>query len=420
MPLYITMGGLIEALSGFTGQIELLQANMRNLVSITPGVIDSAKELSTKLSQLSPNALKNLHEPPIITELGREKKSDTQASSLELDETRLNLMRETSYHARSNITCPIAPPEIGEGYQFNHGIFKDNLDSYKHFISNIGKEFTVEDESIQKHVAEIKTAFSSWLNEFNSIHDSINGAIPIENIREEYNIPLRLMSREEIDKIKNNESLAAQSSLRWLNLASHSLKLLDKINTGDLSPRATYKSGELKKFLLKEMEEKFTNENIQKLCNLCKKNRKALDLVDTQLTNLNYLKENIRDKFEPSLDKYKLSNLDAEEGLSLNIRNINYIEGFFEEETKKQQVNIEHLCATLNRVHEAYTKNYPLEGDIGNPDRYKIASQILNIVQLIKKQSRSETQEVLSESGKTFVSSLEGFYTIEKEKTASL
>ena len=69
MPLYITMGGLIEALSGFTGQIELLQANMRNLVSITPGVIDSAKELSTKLSQLSPNALKNLHEPPIITEL---------------------------------------------------------------------------------------------------------------------------------------------------------------------------------------------------------------------------------------------------------------------------------------------------------------------------------------------------------------
>ena len=107
--------------------------------------------------------------------------------------------------------------------------------------------------------------------------------------------------------------------------------------------------------------------------------------------------------------------------MTINARNIDYIEGFFTKETEnREKIDTQHLCTMLNSVHEAYTKNYSLEGCVGNEDRNKIASQILNIVQLLKKQSTPETQESLSESQKSFINSLENFYTIEKENTKKL
>jgi hypothetical protein len=50
------MDGLIETLSRFT-------SGVKNLSNIIPDVLNSTHELSTKLSQLSPDALKNLHKP---------------------------------------------------------------------------------------------------------------------------------------------------------------------------------------------------------------------------------------------------------------------------------------------------------------------------------------------------------------------
>ena len=65
------MGSIIEALSGFTGHVKLLQTGIQNLShNIIPGVLNSAKTLSTELSQLSPEVLKNLHSPTTLLNTG--------------------------------------------------------------------------------------------------------------------------------------------------------------------------------------------------------------------------------------------------------------------------------------------------------------------------------------------------------------
>jgi hypothetical protein len=161
------------------------------------------------------------------------------------------------------------------------------------------------------------------------------------------------------------------------------------------------------------MEEKFSSENTEKLISLCKNNKKTLNLDDRDIS---LIQKSLKD-FDPHEHAWRVSNLgldpDTSKGLNLNHGNIDYIAGFFQTETKNQKVNIQHLCAILDNVHKAYIEKYPREGYIGEAGRHKIASEISNIVQLVKQQNPSETE-------KTFVSSLEDFYTIEKEKTGSL
>ena len=188
------MGSIIEALSGFTGHVKLLQTRIQNLShNIIPRVLNSAKTLSTELSQLSPEVLKNLHNPTTLLNTGTNvslSAPDIQTSIINTGGTESNeqlytitleLLRETPYDKRSHISYPEAALEIGEAYQFNHGLFKDTLNSsYKTFISTIGKEFTAcpkesdskqqTEERLQKAIEAVKSPFTSWLNNFNSVH----------------------------------------------------------------------------------------------------------------------------------------------------------------------------------------------------------------------------------------------------------
>lgn len=420
------MDSLIKTLHGFTDHLGSFQTVIQNLKEVIPTVIDSAKQLSKELSQLpSTDVLTKIHEPPKLTTHNNQGREDE-----ELAETKLALAKTQDYDSRGKINYASKPLEIGEGYQFNHGLFKDNLNSsYIKFISSIDKEFTARpreqlgtkeaEEQLQKAIEAVKSPFTSWLNNFNSVHNSTNGAIPIENIQKDYKIPFRLMSKEQINEIKQKEDLAAQSSLMWLRLAQKSIRLLDKMATGrykaggTLSQIGAYQIGELIKFLLQEMEEKFSSENTEKLISLCKKNKKTLKLGDGDISSI---LESLKN-FDPHDYAWRVSDLglnpDTNQGLNLNQGNIDYIAGFFQTETKNQKVNIQHLCATLYNVHKAYIEEYPSEGNIGNEGRHKIASEISNIVQLLKKESLSEEQ-------KSFINSLETFYTIEKENTKNL
>jgi len=417
------MDGLIETLSRFT-------SGVKNLSNIIPDVLNSTHELSTKLSQLSPDALKNLHKPEnnLKTTYPATEESTLDETSDSLDQIKLAVNRSESYEKRSGIYYSGTVPEIGEAYQFNHGIFKDNLNcSYKQFISAIEKDFTAKDKyssRLQDQVIpRIKETFTSWLANFNSAHDSINGAIPIENIQEKYSIPFQLMSPKAVQDIKDQESKAAKNSLIWLNLANESSNLLstiNKINTNDppydaatLNPHATYKIGELKKFLLTELEEKFNPVNIEKLLRHCKKHQKTLDLDKDALERLTSLQEWIKD-FKSDNYKHSVSKLDIKEGLTINARNIDYIEGFFTQETeKREKIDTQYLSTMLNSVHQSYTENYPREGYQGETERNKIASQILNITLLL-------TNQELAKKEKDFLDSLQNFYMIEKENTKSL
>ena len=192
------------------------------------------------------------------------------------------------------------------------------------------------------------------------------------------------MSPQAVQNIKDQESKAAEDSLKWLNLAAKSLNLLhtiNKINTdtppfdaATLNPRGIYEIGELKKFLLKELEEKFNPKNIEKLFQHCKKHQKLLNLDKDEMQNLIDLQETIKN-FKSDSYKDSVSELDINKGLTINARNIDYIEGFFTKETEnREKIDTQHLCTMLNSVHEAYTKNYSLEGCVGNEDRNKIAS----------------------------------------------
>jgi hypothetical protein len=433
------MDSLIKTLHGFTDHLGSFQTGIQNLEKVIPTVIDSAKQLSKELSQLpSTDVLRNLHKPVnlgISSPATQPIVGETNSDPNPLPQIELALIKSQSYEKRSNIYYSEAALAIDEAYQFNHGIFKDNLNSsYTKFISSIDKEFTPKDKyssRLQDQVIpKIKDNFTSWFQNFNLVHDSINGASPIENIQEKYPIPLKLMSPKAVQNIKDQESKAAEDSLKWLNLADKSLNLLhtiNKINTdtppfdaATLNPRGIYEIGELKKFLLKELEEKFNPKNIEKLFQHCKKHQKLLNLDQDAMQNLIDLQKTIK-SFKSDSYKDSVSELDINKGLTINARNIDYIEGFFTKETEnREKIDTQHLCTMLNSVHEAYTKNYSLEGCVGNEDRNKIASQILNIVQLLKKQSTPETQESLSESQKSFINSLENFYTIEKENTEKL
>jgi hypothetical protein len=360
------MGSLIETLSRFT-------SGVKNLSNIIPDVLNSTHELSTKLSQLSPDALKNLHkrENNLKTTYPATAESTLDETSDSLDQIKLAVNRSESYEKRSGIYYSGTAPEIGEAYHFNHGIFKDNLNSsYIKFISSIEKDFTPKDKyssRLQEQVIpKIKENFTSWFQNFNSAHDPINGAIPIENIQK-YSILLKLMSPKDVQEIKNQESKAAEDSLKWLNLADKSLNLLHTINeintdnapydAATLSPRGTFEVGELKKFLLTELEKKFNPENIEKLLQHCKKHQKTLNLDKDEMLKLTYLQEDIKN-FKADDYKDSVSELDINEGLTINASNIDYIEGFFTKEAENQEGNSKHLCTMLNSVHEAYTKNY--------------------------------------------------------------
>ncbi|MFM7457081.1 MAG: hypothetical protein ACKO3R_00255 [bacterium] len=431
------MGSIIEALSGFTGHVKLLQTGIQNLSNIIPGVLNSTEELSTRLKQLPADVLRNLHKPMDLESSSAKQPivGETNSDPDSLARIELDLMKSQSYEERSRIYYSEAALAIEKAYQFNHGLFQDSLNSsYVEFIRSIDKEFTQNDQSFYRFkdqvIPKIKNDFTLWLQNFNSVHDSINGASPIDNIQEKYPIPFTLMYSQAVQEIRDKESKAAEDSLKWLNLAGKSLNLLytiNRINTDNapfdaatLNPRGIYETGELKKFLLKELEEKFNPKNIEKLVKHCKKHHKLLNLSEDAKQNLIDLQTTIKN-FKSDSYKESVSELDINQGLTINVRNIDYIEGFFTKKTEnREEIDTQRLYMMLNSVHQAYTEKYTQEGYVGEKDRNKIASQILNIVQLLKKQSTPQTQESRSEKQENFINSLENFYTIEKEKTASL
>jgi hypothetical protein len=402
------MSSLAGALSKFTDHLGSFQTRIQNLANVIPTVIDSAQELSTELKQLSPDRLENLHKPQPITN-----NQQTENNDEDLDEVKLDLARTQDYHSRGKIHYASKALEIGVGYQFNRRVFQDNLETYKAFFSEIDNYFTQAPSSLWL----TKNDFTKWFKSFQNIHKSDTEIIPIGNIE----VPKwKLLQTVEDDAQKLQ---IAQSSKAWLDLANESLKLLKSahgINSvpyigegaDTMNPSGIYQIGELKKFLLAEMQENFNKDNLEKLLKICSDNKKILGLDYHQMENLKKSVGELK-SFKPKQYLETMSDFDLTESLTLNPKNIDYIRSVFTKQIEAKPSDTEYSCLMLDKIHSGYIENYPQESSIDDKDRNKTASQILNMIELVQSQNHSEEE-------KNFINSLKNFYKIEKDNTASL
>ncbi len=300
-----------------------LVLSLRELQKKNNNNIDElAKEIETKRqffnSELSRLQLSDLHADtgiqvhestpePLMTET-----ISSDQDGLNVEKIRMDIFKEVSYDRRSEIRYSgNIQPDIGGGYLFNSGIFKDNLNgsnklgepsnsSCTGFISSLQSyiiplargdfkydhEYDNYQNSLKKEkfpgIKKITNAFTAWLKNYHEIYDSVHGPMPIDTIKDKYELSLKeqwsFMStkskQQRKKKLQEEKTMAETDSKKWLEFAALSLNLLESVqsafpycnNCKGLNPEGTFQIGELKKFLIKEIEQ-FTPESLQKLIN---------------------------------------------------------------------------------------------------------------------------------------------------------
>ncbi|MFM7457658.1 MAG: hypothetical protein ACKO3R_03225 [bacterium] len=440
------LNDMTSSLPFFTNLISELQGFQKlannSINNLTTEIIEEQNRLTSE-----PQRPVELHVAPEIQVQPKQTNNPLIESPTEEEDLRMALLKAQPYITRSKISYSNNEhPELGDGYLFNPGIFKDRLtkpkedsDSYLNFMSSLQDYFikkTPEEfadpwkygEYIQSlknqppyPIPLLTEKFSIWLKSYNEVNNVDNGPMPIDLIKDKYELSmweqLNFTSpqswQEKQERLQENKEQARRDSQRWLNFVKQSIQFLQEMReycmynassrTAYFDPKCMFQLSELQKFIITEVE-KFSPEVIKKLIRHTDTDNNSKAANDFNNSIEFYLKT----------ARSSVSDLDSK-NLTINPANIKYIESFFVTEMAdaKTSTNMGYLYTLLNSVHQAYVENYPSEGSIDDKERNHIARIISNLAECFNARNPDEAQ-------KTFINKLKDFYTIEIENTNPL